>query len=147
MKVLLLQDIKGVGRRDEIKEVSSGYALNSLIPQKKVVPATVATVAAQEKKHADAVAKEQATKEALLRKLKSVGGASVTLKRTANEKGHLFAALHKGEVIKAFEDVLGTSIPVTSITIPDLIKEVGEYNITIQPFDKGILAKLHIVKE
>lgn len=147
MKVILLQDIKGVGRRDEIKEVSSGYALNSLIPQGKAIPATAGTVVAQEKKLADIAAKEQATKEVLLRKLKVAGGVSVTLKRPANDKGHLFAVVHKGEVIKAFEEALDTSVPVASITIPDQIKEVGEYNVTIQPFDKGILAKLYIVKE
>ena len=94
MKVILLKDIGGVGKKGEVKEVADGYAFNSLIPQKLVEQATKEKIAqheADQKKHADARAAEDAALSTLV---EGLNGERVEMKLRATEKGGLFKSVH-----------------------------------------------------
>ncbi len=125
MKVILLKDVKGIGRKFEEKNVSDGFAINKLIPQKLAVAATgtgAATVK-QLKEHEDATrAKSLQKLEASLAK---VAGETVTLKMKANSQGHLFEKITReklAEVIGVDEDLIVLEAP---------IKQVGTFEIPV----------------
>src|SRR3989338_7023863 len=101
MKVVLLKDVQGVGRKNEIKNVSDGYALNMLIPRKLAVMGTPAAIA-----HAERVKSEQDTErkiqeDLLFKNLSSMQGLNVEISGKANEQGHLFASIHADQIVAA----------------------------------------------
>lgn len=130
MKVILLKDIKGVGRKFEEKEVASGYALNFLIPKKQAVPAGSAS-ASQIKvlkesgeKHREA---ENKKLELEVEKLKNTE-MSITL--PANEKNHLFASLN-AEKISALLKEKGIELSASHIELKQPIKETGTFSVPV----------------
>lgn len=125
MKVILLKDVSGVGQHGSIKEVSDGYALNFLIPNGLAKQATAEAVASHSKQQAAAQKAADEKNAATAAKLKELGGRQFSLKVKANETGHLFKGVGKGDIAKA--------IGVGADLISDIstIKNVGEYKIKI----------------
>jgi large subunit ribosomal protein L9 len=129
MKVVLLQDVAKIGRKHAVVEVPDGYAQNQLIPRRQAKPATPENLkaalkdAADKKSAADtALAKYERTKEAL--KDKKI----VLQAPTKNQQGHLFAAVTKGQVMSALNQV-GIIADPAMVEVPGHIKEVGEHEI------------------
>ena len=132
MKVILKQDVKSLGKKDEIVNVSDGYANNFLLPKGLAMPATAGGInevknkqqAADEKKKREiAAAKELA--EAL--KDKEV---VITLKCGAG--GKLFGAVSSKEVAEELKKQHGFTLDKKKIVIPDAIKSLGTYNVNIK---------------
>src|SRR3954468_14704624 len=104
MKVILLRDIKGIGKRYEEKNVADGFALNKLIPQKLAVPATgaaaeqIKNLKESDKKH------HEAEDRKLSEEVHKIAGTTITISREANEKGHLFAALTREKISNILRD-------------------------------------------
>ena len=98
MKIILIKDVKKIGKKYEIKDVADGYALNMLIPGKMAIPATPGNVNMIEaKKKVDMV--ENAKTEAEMQKaLNEIKGISIEIIGKVNEKGHLFAGIHKEQI-------------------------------------------------
>lgn len=145
MKVILLSDVRKVGKKLEVKDVADGYALNFLIPQGL---AEVATPGAQ--KRADAIREnalrhKKVQEELLLKNLESVNGKSVTLSREANEKGHLFKGVHKEEIAAEIEKETRITLHPDYIGLEKPLKEVGEHEIEVKVQDK--IAKVKVVIE
>src|SRR3989338_7158401 len=110
MKVILSQDIIGVGRKGEVKNVSDGYARNFLLPNKLGQIATPAALASAEK------LKKQEEQD-----------REVQIKAKANEKGHLFSIIHPDEISKILKEQHHLDIPSKIIEIEKPIKEIGEH--------------------
>ncbi len=131
MKVLLLVDVKKVGRRGEVIDVADGYANNVLIPKKFGIVATSQTL----KRVAEdgARAKErQVLSEAVAHKvLKELDGKSVTIKAKANDSGTLFKAIHEKEILEAIEKQCGVSIDPDSLQLLEPIKKTGSHPVVI----------------
>ncbi len=131
MKVILLKDVKGVGRRHEEKNVSDGYAENFLIPKKLAVPATggaagqIKTMKESEAKHREA---EDKKLEAEIQKLLNT---NIEVSARANEKDHLFAALTSEKISKLLSDK-GINLPKESVLVEGGIKEIGTHNIKVK---------------
>ena len=132
MKVVFLKDVGGVGARGTIKEVADGYALNFLIPRKLAEQATADKVAAVKGEMDALTAKEQAREMIAGEQAKRLEGARLTVKVTANEKGHLYKQLSAEDVVKAFKAELKEDVPVRSIVFESPIKVAGESQITIK---------------
>ena len=135
MKVILLKDIKGVGRKFEEKNVSGGYAANFLIPQKLAVPlagssaATVKILKEQEEKS------RERERQALNFSISKLSGATFTAKMKANEKGHLFASLSSDRISELLKKE-GIEIDAGHIVISEPIKEIGTFEVPIS-FEEG----------
>ncbi|MBX4209516.1 50S ribosomal protein L9 [Candidatus Parcubacteria bacterium] len=132
MKIVLTKDIKGVGKKHDIKTVADGFALNSLIPQgaAEVATAGVLSRVALVKKQEEA---ERKIKEDLLAKnLKSIHDAVVEITADANEKGHLFAGLHAAEIAPLVREKTGVDLLPEFIQLDKPIKETGEHRIDIK---------------
>ena len=131
MKVILLKDIKGVGKRYEEKNVSDGYAENFLIPKKLAIPATgsaagqIKTMKESEAKHREA---EDKKLEAELSKLTNT---TVEVRARANEKNSLFAALTADKISKLLKEK-GIDVSAQSILVDNGIKELGSHSVKIK---------------
>jgi large subunit ribosomal protein L9 len=136
MKVILLKAVQKVGKKDDVVEVSEGYARNALLPTKKAIPATPDTLADLARRKAGVVAEKALRHELLDRAIKSLAGQAVTIPVRANEKGSMFSSITKHDVGKFLADTHRISIDESCIILPQpSIKELGEYVVTIKDED------------
>ena len=147
MKVILLKDIKKVGKKYEIKDVSDGQAMNMLIPGKMALPATPGNVKMIEvKRSADMndIAKTEAELQKVLAEIK---GITVEIKGKVNDKGHLFAGIHKEEITLAVKKQKNIHLDAGLVVLEKPIKEVGEHSIVIKVGDREAAFKVIIKAE
>jgi len=147
MKIILLKDVKKIGKKYEVKNVADGFAINMLIPDKLAIPATPGNINMIEtKKKGDML--ENAKNEAELQKaLDEIKGISIEIKGKVNDKGHLFAGIHKPEIIEAVKKQKGVNLTAEHLILEKPIKEVGEHAITVKVGDKEAAFKLVITAE
>jgi large subunit ribosomal protein L9 len=132
MKVILKEDVKGVGRKHEIKNVADGYANNFLIPRKLAEYATPEALKKAEilKSTFDA---EKLIKEKLTEKqVEMLRGIKIVLKKKGNDKGHLFEKIHPVEISQALKDQAKIEIDPEFLSIEKPIKEIGEHTVIVQ---------------
>lgn len=131
MKVIFVKDVGGVGRRDEIKEVSDGYAMNSLIPQGKAVQATPERVAALEKKKgAEAIASAHSEKESVAA-AKALDGALIHVFAKANENRHLYRQISHEEMAAAIAREKGIAVDPRHIVPDEHVKTLGDFSVRV----------------
>ncbi len=137
MKIILLKDAKNIGKKYDVKDVSDGHAINHLIPEGVAEAATVASLKKIEvlKQHA---AEEMKVQENLLAKnIKNIAALRITIKEKANEKGHLFAQVHKEDITKAIKAQSELDVLPDFITVEKPIKEAGEHRVDVKAGDKS----------
>ena len=147
MKVILLKKVNKIGDKGQVKDVSPGYARNFLIPQnlaEKASPAKVNLVAKKMKKKDKLAAKIKAQAKNNLEKLKD---KKIKIKAKSNSEGHLFAAIHKNDIIKEIASQLGVKLLEKNIKLDKPIKKTGEFNLTVQIKADKINIKLNIEAE
>jgi large subunit ribosomal protein L9 len=142
MKVILLKDVPKVGRKYEEKSVADGYALNFLIPKGLAETATPVAVKRIMRFKAVSAEEKKIQEELIGLNLKALEGATLELKEKANEKGHLFAAVHKEEIAARLQSEKHIDILPEFIEIEEPIKAVGEYEMTVKVKDKSAKLKL-----
>ncbi len=129
MKVILLQDVKGKGKKGQILEVSDGYARNFMLPKKIAIEATadaVNTVKMNDKATAERIAREKA---AALETSKALRAMTLTVTARGGGNGRLFGAVTNQEIAAALEKQ-GIKLDKRKIIISDPIKNVGTYTVT-----------------
>ena len=134
MKVVLLQDVKGTGKKDDIVNVSDGYARNFLLPRKLAKEASagaISEIATKQKAKEHHKAEEKKAAQELAAKLE---GQTVTIHAKAGESGRLFGSVTPKEVAEALKQVTGEEIPKNKITIDGDIKTYGEYRAKIKVY-------------
>ena len=139
MKVILLEDIKGVGKKDQIINASDGYARNFLFPKKKAVEANNENLAKLKAKNdSKAYKKEMDMKEAkeLAEKIK---GISLKIKVKAGENGKIFGGVTSKEIAESLKN----EIDKKKILLSETIKNVGHFFVEIKLYE-GIIAKLNL---
>ncbi|MDO4939048.1 MAG: 50S ribosomal protein L9 [Lachnospiraceae bacterium] len=147
MKVVLLQDVKALGKKGDVVEVSEGYARNFLLGKKYAVEATTANLNTLklQKANADRIAAEQlAEAQETADKLSKVT-ATVAIK--AGENGKTFGSVSSREIAQELEKQ-GIIIDKKKIVLPEAIKEFGEYDIKVK-LHKEVAAsvKVNVVEE
>src|SRR3989344_1541456 len=131
MKVILKQDIKGVGRKYEVKEVSSGYATNLLFQRKLAESATPDAIKKVELLKTQNVAEIEIRENLAKKSMEILNGVVVTLNKKANQKGSLFSSIHKEEIVEALKSQSNIDLPVEFIELEKPIKQTGEHKIKI----------------
>ncbi|MDQ1911159.1 50S ribosomal protein L9 [Paenibacillus sp. GD4] len=147
MKVIFLKDVKGQGKKGEIKEVSEGYAQNFLFKQQLAAPASqgaVKTLENQKKAEDKKKAQEKADAQELARKLEEL---SVQVKAKSGADGRLFGAVSNKQVAEALEK-MGYKLDKRKIVMDEPIKTLGvtELVLKLHPEVTGKL-KVHVVEE
>ncbi len=145
MKVVLLQDVPGVGRKNEVKNVADGYALNMLFPRKLAEKGTAHAIANAEKIKGEIEAKAKIQADLLQKNLKSLEATIIEMTGKANEKGHLFSGIHKEAIVDAVKKQKGIDILPEFLELDHPLKTVGEHSISARVEDKKFSFKL-IVK-
>ena len=142
MKIILSQDITGVGRKGEVKNVSDGYARNFLLPNKLGQIATPVAIASAEKLKNQLEQDREVQKDILEKNIKGLKDLKVQIKAKANEKGHLFSIIHPDEISKILKEQHHLDIPSKIIEIEKPIKEIGAHIIKAkhQEFVLDVLA-------
>ncbi|MEO0295237.1 MAG: 50S ribosomal protein L9 [candidate division WOR-3 bacterium] len=146
MKVILLKDVKGLGKEGEIKVVKDGFARNFLIPKGLAAPATDGII-----RHLKEVEKQKLNKEKHLieqaERLKD-SLSSVSISFTLKGKEKTYGAVTKIDIVKALEERGFKNIEKTQIELDSPLKEPGLYEIPIKLYKniEGII-KVWVIKE
>jgi large subunit ribosomal protein L9 len=147
MKVILLQDVKGTGKKSDAVNVAEGYARNFLIPRKLAVEATEANLKIlQHQKNTDANKKAQAYEhaKALEERLKDL---KITLSAKTGETGRLFGALTNKDIGDALEKAHGIVVDRRKIETKHVIKTLGEHEIIIKLHPEiSVSIQVHVVE-
>ena len=130
MKVILLQDVKGKGKKGQMLEISDGYARNYLLPRKLAVEATADAV--NTKKMNDKAAAEKAAKERAeaLEISKQLREMTLVVTAKGGGAGRLFGSVTNQEIADALKLKSGITLDKRKIVISDPIKSVGTYTVT-----------------
>ncbi len=130
MKVILLQDVKGKGKKGQMLEVSDGYARNFMLPRKLAVEATpdaINTMRMNDKATQERIAREKAEAMATSKTLREM---TVTVTAKGGGNGRLFGSVTNQEIADALEKQSGIKLDKRKIVISDPIKNVGTYTVT-----------------
>ena len=144
MKVILTQDVPKLGKRFDVKEVSSGHALNLLIPQGLALTATPDAVKRVEVEKKKIEGDRKIQEELVAKNVKDLESITLTVIGKANDKGHLFAGLHAADLASELEKQTGLQVDPSFIQLPHPIKEVGEHMIEVRAGEKAAKFKLFI---
>ena len=130
MKVILMQDVKGKGKKGQMIEVSDGYARNYMLPRKIAVEATadaVNTMRMNDKAAAEKAAKERAEAMEVSKKLRDM---TLVVTAKGGGAGRLFGSVTNAEIADALAKKSGIKLDKRKIVIADPIKNVGTYTVT-----------------
>lgn len=145
MKVILLQDVKNYGKKDDVVNVSDGYAFNYLFPRKLAAPATADVVnVAAEKKQAQKVREEKAKAQALADK-EALSSVTVHVKVRCSENGKVFGSITNRE-IAAELCAMGYKVDKRNVVIKEPIKKLGREFVEVKLY-QGVVAKVNVVVE
>ena len=130
MKVILLQDVRGKGKKGQMLEVSDGYARNYMLPRKIAIEATadaVNTMRMNDKATQERIAKEKAEAMKISKKLREM---TVVVNAKGGGNGRLFGSVTNQEIADALKAKTGIALDKRKIVITDAIKNVGTYTVT-----------------
>ena len=143
MKVILLDNIKGVGKKDEVINASDGYARNFLFPKKLAVEANAENMSKLKNKQASVQHKKDVEKdkaEEIAKKLKDI---TLTIKVKAGENGRIFGGVTSKEISENLKQQYKIEIDKKKIVLNEAIKNLGVFNVSIKLFE-GVVGNLKL---
>jgi large subunit ribosomal protein L9 len=143
MKIILLQDVKTLGKKGDIVEVSDGYARNAILPKKLGVEATSKNLndLKLQNKHADKVAAENLEKAKEL--AVTVEKQKVVVKLKTGEGGRTFGSISTKEISQAAKEQTGLDLDKKKMQLPESIKALGTYEVPVK-LHPQVTAKLTV---
>jgi len=146
MKVIMIHDIGGVGRKDEIKNVADGYALNFLIPNGHAVHASAERIKAVQDRVAVTKRALEDRKKSFIVGLDRIRGAQLRILVRANDQGGLYSEITPVQIVTAIQSGYGVKVPLTAVSFPNPIKKVGLWPVTITDGEHVAEIHAHIIK-
>ena len=147
MKIILLKDIAKIGKKYETKNVSDGYALNLLIPKGLAVIATTDVAKRIELEKARDEGEKKIRHDLLVKNMDDLKNKTIVMSEKVNDKGHLFAGIHKAEIVSVIKNQTRLDINPENIILDKPIKEIGLHPIEIKAEGKSIKFNLEIIKK
>jgi len=132
MKVIFIQDVPSVAKRDEVKEVSNGYALNYLLPRGLAVRASSEKLQVLEQ---HALQREREASKSLAQVSSWAGqlaGKKIVILSKANEEGTLYASINTQAIAGVIKAQLGVSLKAEQIELKQHLKTIGDYVIVVK---------------
>ena len=143
MKVILLDNIKGVGKKDEIINASDGYARNYLFPKKLAVEATKENLSKLDSKNEANKFKKQNEKNDAIEVANKLKELVLTIKVKAGENGKIFGGVTAKEISENLKNQYKIEVDKKKIEVKETIKNLGRFNINIKLYE-GVNAKLNV---
>ena len=134
MQVVLLEDVKSLGKKGEIVKVNEGYARNFILPRKLGVEATPKNLNDLKLKKANAEARELGAK---------LEKSSVTLSIKAGDNGKAFGSVSGKEIAKAIQEQLGLDIDKKKLVLPEPLKTFGTHEVPVK-LHRDVTVKLAV---
>ncbi len=146
MKVLLRSDVKGVGRRGDVVNVSSGHARNFLLPNDLAIVANEGTIAQADIMRKSRELQVAADRESARLVAASLATTVITIAAKAGNEGRLFGSINAAEIVKAILDQTGVTIDRKAVQIEAPLRQLGEHTVTAVVFDDVVATlKVNIV--
>ena len=146
MKVILLKDIKGTGKKDQILEVSDGFGRNYLLPRKLAVEATSEALNSIEKSKSAAKHREDVKKNDAETAARELKGKTVTVKVRAGDNGRLYGSITTQEIADALKAQHGVELDKRKIELDEKVTSVGQTTITLKMY-AGVATKMNLIIE
>lgn len=143
MKVILLQDIKGVGKKDQVINANDGYARNYLFPKKLAVEANAGNLTNLKSKQDSNQYRKDLQKEEAIKIADKLKGLTVQIKVKAGENGKIFGGVTSKEIAENLKTQHGIEIEKKKIILTETIKTLGTVNVDIKLYE-GVTAKLRV---
>ncbi|MBT3835545.1 50S ribosomal protein L9 [Candidatus Peribacteria bacterium] len=135
MELLLLEDIPGVGQKNDIIVVKNGFALNNLLPRRRALIATPTV----RRRYAEQIRNRAEERQHEVELSRSAAGvlqdAAITFTKKASKTGKLYAAISENEISEALSEQLSVEIPEVNVTIEEAIKSTGSHTARIKLAD------------
>lgn len=132
MEVLLLEDIPGIGKKNDLLLVGDGYALNCLLPRRQALIATPTV----RKRYAESIKKRALERQTEIESKQSaaaaVAGKKISFTRKATKTGKLYGAITEKVIAEALKEQLKIEIEEGAIKIADQIKALGEHTASVE---------------
>ncbi|MDO5441400.1 MAG: 50S ribosomal protein L9 [Bacillota bacterium] len=143
MQVILLKDVKGLGRAGEVAKASDGYARNKLIPQGLVMEATPSNLKQLERKKAEIEAQRAFDKQVAEETKAKVESVTVKIASKAGENGKLFGAITAKDIAEALEKDHKIFLDKKKVDLSAPIKTLGKTDVDLKLYT-GVVAKCHV---
>ncbi len=144
MKVILTQDVKSQGKKDDVIEVNDGYARNFLIPRKLAIEATKSNMNELSNKKAAESFKAQQELEKAKEQGEKLKGKTVTIYQKTGAGNKLFGSVTAKEISEAIKSATGIDVDKKKIVIADTIKSLGEYEVELK-LHVNVHVKMNVV--
>ncbi|MCX7589572.1 MAG: 50S ribosomal protein L9 [Patescibacteria group bacterium] len=144
MKVILLQDIKGLGKKYDIKDVADGYAQNFLFPKKLAKQATLDEIKKIENLKSKLIQEEQELIKHLQNLSRIISGRFIEFNLKTDEKGTIFGSVTKEMILKALREHKLITKERVDVLLDHPLKQIGEYKVKLV-FQKGITSDLRVI--
>jgi len=144
MKVILLNDVKGSGKKGDVINVSDGYARNFLLPRKLAKEATSSAVHEIEVKKESKRLKEKEQRDKAQELANGMNEMSVTLYAKTGESDRLFGSISTSDIAKALKKEYDIEVDKKKISLEEHIKLLGEYKAKVKLYS-GVSANLKVI--
>ena len=143
MKVILLQDIKGVGKKDEVINSSDGYVRNFLFPKKLAVEANKDNMSKLKAKQDSANHRKELERQEASNTAKKLEGILLKIKVKAGENGKIFGGVTSKEIVENLKTQYDINIDKKKVELKETVKTIGVIQVDVKLFE-GITAKLKV---
>ena len=143
MKVILLADVKNIGKKDEIVNVSDGYARNFLFPRKLAVEATPGASKEVERKRAAERQREMERRAEAEKRAGSLRGKVIVVQTRCGSQGRLYGSVTSAEIAQALKEQYQVEVDKRRIETEETIRTVGEYPVVVRLYPE-ISAKMTV---
>jgi len=132
MKVILLCDIKGKGKKDQIIEVSDGYARNFLFPQKKAIPADAKATSELKSREESRQFKISEDRKAATLLAEKIKGVEISIQMGHGQDGRLYGSVTAKDIAEELSKIVGCEIDKRKLQLKEAIKAYGKYSVDIK---------------
>ena len=143
MRVILLENIKGVGKKDQIIQASDGYARNYLLPRKLAVEANTENLSKLNSKNDAKAYKKDMEKQAAEDMAKKIESILLKIQVKAGENGKIFGGVTSKEISESLKNQYKIDIDKKKIEVKEQIKTLGNFNINVKLYE-GVTSTLKI---
>jgi large subunit ribosomal protein L9 len=132
MKIILLQDVDGLGKAGDLKEVANGYARNYLLPRQLAAGATPSLIANRTQRIAAEQRKLEKQAELNRQQAERLGEITLTFKAKVGSQGRLYGSITSQDIAAALRDAENITIDRRMIDLPDPIRSIGTFSIPVK---------------
>ncbi len=132
MKIILLQDVEGLGKAGDLKEVANGYARNYLLPRRLAAGATPGLIANRTQRIAAEQRRLEKLAEQNRQQAERLGQVTLTFKARVGSQGRLYGSITSQDIAAALREVENITIDRRSIELPEPIRSTGSFTVPVR---------------